>query len=247
MAEYDYVAGKKRIVEILRSRTEVIEIDEVPTEERFTYSNSYTSWITAIFVDIRNSLELFSNENKALVSRVMRSFTSEIIEILRKDPHLREIGIRGDCVYGIYTTHLQSGTYEVLDMAFFANTYMRMLRVLLEQFSLPLIGVGIGVSTAKDLVIKAGRKDTGISNMVWIGDSATKASKFASLGNKDGYRPIVISSLTYQNTIENLVKNSGEAARSWFRERNDESLGTFYDCDVSKIQFGNWIDGGMKE
>lgn len=34
----------------------------------------------------------------------MKSFTSELIEILRKNDNLRDIGIRGDCIYAIYTT-----------------------------------------------------------------------------------------------------------------------------------------------
>lgn len=35
-----------------------------------------------------------------------KKFYLEVIEILRVDENLREIGIRGDCVYAIYTTPL---------------------------------------------------------------------------------------------------------------------------------------------
>lgn len=56
------------------------------------------------FVDIRESSKLFTDKDKEKVAKIIRSFTSEIIEILREDDNLREIGIRGDCVYAIYTT-----------------------------------------------------------------------------------------------------------------------------------------------
>lgn len=101
---YDYKAGKKRVEDILDSDLEVIESPRLPKGDEFTFSNAYKSWIMAIFVDIRDSTTLMSNSDQAYVAKVVRSFTSEIIEILREDDRLREIGIRGDCVYAIFTT-----------------------------------------------------------------------------------------------------------------------------------------------
>jgi class 3 adenylate cyclase len=246
MAQYDYVAGKKRVIDIIEKRPEVIDSPELPSDDAFTFENSYRSWVTGIFVDIRRSTDLFSNEDKVLVTRVIRSFTSEIIEIFRKEAHLSEIGIRGDCVYAIYTTPKQADVYEVLDMSFFANTYMRMLNILLGNYSLPTLDVGIGLATSQDLVIKAGRKDTGINNKVWIGPAVARASKFASRGNKDGHKPIVLSELTYSNTIDLLLKDSKDAV-TWFTARSDSELGAYYDASLLKTEFNNWINSGMKE
>lgn len=75
---------------------DVENLNELPCDEKLTFSNAYYSWVTAIFVDIRKSTELFTNENKKDVSRLIRSFTSEIIEIINQGDNLREIGIRGD-------------------------------------------------------------------------------------------------------------------------------------------------------
>lgn len=53
----------------------------------------------AIFVDVRDSSKLFSKkglENKKETAKLIRAFTSEIIEILRDSENLKEIGIRGD-------------------------------------------------------------------------------------------------------------------------------------------------------
>jgi class 3 adenylate cyclase len=247
MADYDYKVGKKRIKEILNNKLQVIENNKIPNNDNFTFSNAYYGWVTAIFIDIRNSTDLFSKDDKEIVSKMIRSFTSEVIEILRKDDLLREIGIRGDCVYAIYTTPTKNDILEIMDKSFYINTFMKMLNKLLVEKGFSIISVGIGVSTAKELVVKAGRKDVGINNSVWIGDAVTKASNLSSLGNKNDYKSIVLSSSTYTNIIDLFVKKNGEKAKSWFTLRSDSKIGKFYDSNIIKSDFDSWIDSGMKE
>lgn len=247
MAWYDYIEGKKRVESILDNILEVVEQDKIPKDENFTFSNAYYGWVTGLFIDIRNSSELFSKEDKEMVSKIIRSFTSEIIEILRKDENLREIGIRGDCVYAIYTTPLKDDIFEVAEMAFYVNTYMEMLQELLLEKRFPTISVGIGISTSKELVIKAGRKGVGINNSVWIGDAVTKASNLSSLGNKSGHRSMIFSSLTYINIIEELVKRDGDKAKTWFSNYTSDEFGTYYDANIIKKGFNDWINDGMPE
>lgn len=247
MADYDYKAGKKRIKEILNNKLQVIENNKIPNNDNFTFSNAYYGWVTAIFVDIRKSTDLFSKDDKEIVSKMIRSFTSEVIEILRKDDLLREIGIRGDCVYAIYTTPKKSDIFEIMDKSFYINTFMNMLNKLLVDKGFSTINVGIGVSTAQELVVKAGRKDVGINNSVWIGDAVTKASNLSSLGNKNGYKSIVLSSLTHSNIIDLFIKKNGSESKSWFDLRYDSKIGNFYHSNIIKSDFNNWIDSGMKE
>lgn len=133
MAYYDYKAGKKRVKEILDNKLEVIEQNRVPKDNEFTFNNGYYSWVTALFVDIRDSSTLFADGDKEKVSKIIRGFTSEIIEILRDDDNLREIGIRGDCVYAIYTTPSINDIYEIANKSFWVNTYMKMLNKLLIE------------------------------------------------------------------------------------------------------------------
>lgn len=248
MASYDYRKGKERIEDILDNELKVIEQDEVPTDSAFTFSNGYYSWVSAIFVDVRNSSTLFADENKEKVSKIIRSFTSEIIEILRDDDNLREIGIRGDCVYGIYTTPQKSDIFELADKTFYINTYMQMLNKLLHERSLPEIKVGIGMSTAQELVIKAGRKDVRINSKVWIGKAVTRASNFSSLGNKGGNSALVFSSCSYSNFIKKLKeRNSGKDVGSWFTYHSDEGDGAYYTANILKIDFDKWITDGMND
>ena len=128
MSYYYYRAGKKRIDEILNARMPIEASAKLPSTDNLTFENAYNSWISALFVDIRNSTELFADDDREQTAKIVRSFTSEIIEILRDDPLLREIGIRGDCVYAIYTTPKQTDLYEVHNKAAYVNSFIKMLK-----------------------------------------------------------------------------------------------------------------------
>lgn len=141
----------------------------------------------------------FKNNDNKNISKIMKCFTSELIEILRGDINMRDIGIRGDCVYAIYTTPTQQDLYDLYLRACYCNTYIKMLNKLLLKYALPKFKAGIGLGASETLVIKAGRKDVGINDKVWIGDSVIDASNFASIANKSGFDNIVMSKVFYNN------------------------------------------------
>lgn len=245
MADYDYKAGKKRIDDILSNELEIIEKDKLPSDDKLTFDNGYFSWVTGIFVDIRNSSSIFANEDKEKVSKIVRCFTSEIIEIMRGDNNLREIGIRGDCVYAIYTTPQESDIFEVVDKSFYINTYLKMLNKTLKDNEFDEIKAGIGISSSQELIVKAGRKGVDINNKVWIGDAVTKASNLSSLGDKGDVERIVMSEYTYLNIIDKLVERDGEEAKTWLNKHNDFKYGIYYDANIVKTSFNDWINEGM--
>ena len=244
MAIYDYKSGKERVNAILNNELEVIE-KTVPSDSSFTFENGYYGWVTGIFVDIRDSSTLFADEDRVKVAKIVRSFTSEIIEILRDDDNLREVGIRGDCVYAVYATPSKSDIYELADKTFYVNTYLEMLNKLLRKKDYPTIKAGIGMSTAQELVIKAGRKDVGINNKVWIGSAVTKASNLSSLGSKNDISSIVYSNASYINFIDALVEKSGEKAKSWLTKKSDMQNGTYYHGSIIKTDFKEWIGANV--
>lgn len=248
MSEYDFVNGKKRIESILNDSNDIEEKDKVPSGERFTYHNGYYAWVTALFVDIKESTKIFAENKKTSTSKIIRSFTSEIIEILRTDDNLREIGIRGDCVYAIYTTSTHKEDYEIARKAFYINTFLDMLNKLIEARKMNKIVAGIGVSTAKELVVKAGREGSGINNLVWIGKAVTYASKFSSMANRGGFEPIIFSESFYESMIGEMCNNNkNKNPKSWFTEYKDDDLGIFYNGAVVESAFSNWIERGMKD
>jgi hypothetical protein len=246
---YNYKERKIKVEEILDNTDKVNEVDKFPRDEDFTYTNGYKAWAGAIFVDLRDSTTLFSEYNDVDISKVIRGFTSEIIEILRQDTdnnELKEIGIRGDCVFAVYSTPKKSDIYDIARRAFYVNTYMSMLNKLLDERGLPTIKAGIGLATKKTLAVKAGRKSSGIHNLVWIGESVAKASKLADLGNKNGVRPIVICDTFYFNYIKEQ-KKSKPNSESWWKKVDDDTYGTYYHGNVIIPDFNNWIKDGMKD
>ncbi|MCU5430871.1 adenylate cyclase [Bacillus toyonensis] len=247
---YDYKERKKKVEEILDNTDKVNEVDKFPRDEDFTYTNGYKAWAGAIFVDLRDSTTLFSGENDVEIAKVIRGFTSEIIEILRKDTDndLKEIGIRGDCVYAVYSTGNTSEIYDIANRAFYINTYMKMLNKLLEERGLPVIKAGIGLATTITLAVKAGRKSSGINNLVWIGESVAKAAKLSDLGNKGNISNIVMSSGFYNDYIKvQKLRMPDTDVEEWWTKQHHDSYGVYYHGNVINSGFNKWIDDGMRD
>lgn len=123
-----------------------------------------------------------------------------------------------------------------------------MLNELLLGRNLPEIKIGIGMSTSKELVIKAGRKDVGINSKVWIGKAVARASKFSSFGNKNGIAPLIFSKSSYDQFISFLEeKNRKSKPKEWFNKHYDEQLRTYYSANIIKTEFNSWILDGMKD
>lgn len=245
--EYNFREGKERVNRILNDENNIEQKEKVPEGNKFNYHNGYYSNVTALFVDIKDSTKLFSQNKRKATSKIIRAFTSEIIEILKSNSNLREIGIRGDCVYGIYTCFTPKENYQIAEKAFYINTYIKMLNKLLSNKGMRNIVVGIGVAKDKELVVKAGSEESGIHNLVWIGKAVTHASKFSGIANREVKKPIIFSNTFFNSIITKLKRNAdSNDLSSWFESHDDNNLGSYYSCDVTMVEFKKWIDGGMK-
>lgn len=247
MADYNYYEGKQRIEEILDSSNDTIQSDRIPKNSAFSYDNGYYGFVTAIFVDICDSTKFFNDGliKRTTKAKIIRSFTSEIIEILRKDDNLRDIGIRGDCVFAIYTSPSYVDDYEVFDKAVYINTFGKMLNTILKKRNMPQIRFGIGISTGNDLVVKAGRENTGINDLIWIGEAVTYASHLSGLANRNNLSPILISDCFFKNIQHAMEKSNPYATKQeWFNNfKHGEYSGK--QCDIIKTSMIDWIDKGM--
>src|SRR5699024_2311019 len=174
----------------------------------------------------------FTENSEVDVAKVIRGFTSAVIEILQKDTQdneLKEIGIRGDCVFAVYSTASKEEIYDVYQRAVYINTYLKMLNKLLDKRNLPNIKAGIGLAADKNLAVKAGRKSSGINDFVWIGKAVTTASNLADLGNKEGICPIVMSGTFYIN-YKDIEKN--DSVKNLWKRNFDSQIGYYYHANV---------------
>lgn len=203
---YDYKEGKKRINEILNSSIPVESKEHIPSDSAFTYENGIKSWVGSLFVDIRKSSELFNNNDDITIAKMIRTFSSEIVEILNSSSIIKEVGIRGDCVYGIYDIVSCKDLKVILSDATNINCLILLLNKLFERKGFPKISVGIGLGLNEDLIIKSGRKGTGINDKIWIGKAVIDACNNANLGSKynngSWFGSVVMSSLFYNNITE---------------------------------------------
>ena len=85
-------------------------------------------------------------------ARIMRSFCSEIISILKDDNNYREIGIRGDCVYCINSAAYQKDLVEIFRHAYRINSFMSMLKKSCTKNGYLNICAGIGLGCSEDLI-----------------------------------------------------------------------------------------------
>lgn len=239
---YNYKNSKSNIINILKSTTPIESKDLIPSDQEFTYENGISCRVSAIFVDMKNSSGLFKTKDEKL-ARLLRAFTSEIITIFQDFDQYNQIGIRGDCVYAIYSTPQKADIHNVFEIAVRINTFMKMFNKLLAENKYPNIGVGIGLGCDKELVIKAGRSGTGINDKIWIGKAVVDAANLSSIANRHGYKKIAMNPCFYNN-----IKDISGNKKEWFNHVSSSNYfdDDFYECNVIIKKFNKWIEDGMK-
>jgi class 3 adenylate cyclase len=236
----DFEEKKSEIIDIITSKTDVQKSDTVPaSDEQFTFDNGIKTWVTALFVDIRDSTSFFKGNKEDTVARVIRAFSQGIIEIMSADANYREIGIRGDCVYGIYTTPHKNDFVSVFDHATEINSFLKLLNHVLKKNSFPTFTAGIGIGAAETLVIKAGKKGAGISDKVWIGNSVVDAANLSGIAKKFIDESIAMDETFYINVID-ILKEKYPNCVEWFRRDLTQNC---YCCDVRYLS----VDDCMKD
>ena len=244
---YNYKQSRKDVLSELTQPTKIVKVVN-PTDEKLTYENGKRAWITACFVDIRNSTKLIeaATDTKAddKLARMLRAFSSEIIKIMRTGGNYWQIGLRGDSVYGVFNTPQQSDMAKVFTVASTINTFIKMFNKLLKQNNFQTIKVGIGLGCGNDLIIKAGDDTSGINDILFIGDAVYHAANNADeVANKTIDAPIVMDSCFHFN----LTKHKSYKDKNWFTKNTDKRGNEIYSCDVMQSEFKNWINNGFKD
>lgn len=126
---YNYDDGKSRIIKILKNKEQIKRRKGIPNKNSsFNYENGIYAWTTSIFVDVRDSSRLINRNDNINISKILRAFISETLEILNGQSSLcRELEIRGDCVYGIYSTYQIKQVVKVFKLTWEIKSMISML------------------------------------------------------------------------------------------------------------------------
>ena len=244
---YDYIEGKKDIEEVLDSKIEVKDPGSIPNENEFSFDNGVKAWASSIFVDIVSSSKFFANNNisENVKSRILRAFVEQLVSIFNENDNIFEIGIRGDCVYGVFRAEYKQKVLSVFKTAYCINTFFKMFNKMLSSRSFPSIQAGIGIGTNKDLIIKVGKKRI-VNDKIWVGQSLVNASNLSKIANRQGYDPICLDETTYINIIDALKEENSDYINWIKRTTSPKFSESFYQCNIIQTSFDEWIDSGMK-
>lgn len=231
---YNYKEGKQRVEEILRLNSEIEEVAVIPkTKDEWTSKNGIKSWVAAIVVNLRDSNKLINIEDEIQVAKTIKAYTSEIIEIFSGSELLFEKGVRGDTVYGLFNASTNDEANEVLSIAEWANTYMKMLNELLEQNGFQKVQAGIGVSISQDLIIRTSKD----YEKIVVGRAFFDADHLSKLTSRFGHisveQPIALTKNFYDR-ISGFKNKNGLYHKYYGID--------VYVGDVINKEYYNWID-----
>lgn len=237
---YDYKQSRNNVIQELTQKTKIADTQS-PTTKDLTFENGKRAWISSCFVDIRGSTKLFKNNSEKedeKIARLMRAFSGEIIKIMRDENYIH-IGLQGDCVYGVFSTPDKSDIDDIFYMVAKINSFIIMLNKLLRQNNFETIKVGIGLSTGNDLIIKAGADNTGINDVLFIGNAVAEARHNSSEANKSINYAIVASSI-FRNNLNDHNKKL-------LSNKYNVNGGEVYAGDVINVDMNKWINNGFKD
>ena len=231
--QFDINECSKRINRYLSQAVDAETVEQVPAEKDFTFDNGYYVECCAVFVDIRDSSKLTYEDTKKNVSKIYRSFVSEITAVMQSLKQCKHINIVGDCVSGIFdTSNDKNDLREIFLMIAKIHAIIMMLNQRLKQRDLPTIKVGIGVDYGKTLAVKAGYKGSELNELVWMGKVVNNAAHLCGKANKGDYPIILCSESFYQGLGKATCTryNTGVVFCTYFldEKKSDCRGGDFY-------------------
>ncbi len=215
----------ERIKSYMTDSIDAESVSKVPTEDEMTYGNGYYVKCCAVFVDIRDSSLLTYEETKKNVSKIYRSFVSEITAVMQSLQQCKHINIVGDCVSGIFDAqNLSKDILEVFLMVARIHSVIRLLNNQLSLYDLPNIKVGIGVDYGNTLVVKAGYQGSGLDDLVWMGRVVNHAAHLGNSANKEN-KPIILCSNNFYNALGDVQCNQYNVGTVYCKSFLEEQLG----------------------
>lgn len=176
------------------------DLDKIPARNELTFTNGYYVNVSALFIDIVGSSDMTNAHYRPTLAKIYRCFISECTAIMN-DAALgnlcKEININGDCVWGVFDTSSQKDFNNVFSVALRLKDMINTLNDKLKKREYHTIEVGIGVDYGRALMVKAGYYNSGLNDVIWMGDVVNTACHLANKAGRQGKSPILISKNIY--------------------------------------------------
>lgn len=231
-SEYNHLDSVARIDELLRGAdASYVDKESIPDRSQLTYANGFYVNVTALFVDLRNSKLLPKKHQKQTLSKLYRTYISETVAVLRSHSKVNEIYIEGDGVWGVFDTTLKSDIDDVFSTAAQVASLVDILNFKYSKVGISNITTGIGIAYGESLYIKAGHKNSGVNDVVWLGSVVGEASELCSHANRTwADNKVMLSSAVYGNLSED-----NKRLVAWNASRN------CYHANIVNTNMNNWL------
>jgi len=215
----------KRVNEILKGTFTQYDIQVVPdiensNDSRLTHGNTgMTGEFTFLYVDMRGSSSFTDQHRLQTITKIYKAFHYCMIECIKKyNGKIRSFD--GDRILAVF-----DGVDKVKNAIFCAKKMTGCRYDILK----PLIGsifsnnnfsLGIGISTGKIMVSKAGiGYDKNTRDLIWIGDAPNLGSKLSDAA--DVPFSIYICESTYNNLPDSakFIDQNGIKVNTWTKDQ----------------------------
>ncbi|MCX6055104.1 MAG: adenylate/guanylate cyclase domain-containing protein [Chloroflexi bacterium] len=229
--DYIYLDSFERIDEILAANdNSYTEVNEIPSRDQLTFTNGFYVNCTALMIDIRDSSSLPESHNRPTLSKLYRSYISEVVAIMNGNSKCSEISIIGDGVLGIFNTPYKSDIDSIISTSAILSSLIDVYNYKLTKKSIQNINVGIGIDYGRALMIKAGFKGSSINDVVWIGDVINNAVHLSDHGNE--------TDLDMETMISNAIFiNLNDHHKSLFTFNTNNNC---YHGNIVNIAMNSW-------
>lgn len=230
---YNRSDSNDRIKDILNSSDNNYEKKgSIPSRDSLTFTNGYYVNCAAMFVDMRASKELAEKYQRPTLSRIYRSYISELVAVMKDHTKVSEVNIEGDCVWGVFDSPYQEDINELFSVAAKVSSMINILNWRFEKKGYDPIAVGVGLDYGRALMLKAGYKGSGINDVIWMGDVINSASALCSYGNKSwSDKEIMVSSVFHDN-----LNKDNQNLLEWNSSRS------CFNGYVVNVAMNDWLD-----
>lgn len=235
---YDFSKSLERIDSMLNTSGEFGETDDIKKRNNLTYDNGYYLNCYALFVDIRDSSSLPQKHQTRVLAKLYRSYISELTAIMQSYTNCKEVNIVGDCVNGVFTCSCKDDVLQPFEAAYTINGIVKILNHKSNKKGYEPLKIGIGIAKGKALMVQAGYKNSGLNDVIWMGNVVNFASHLCDCANKNGNSLINISKDVYED-LSGKLGYQGKPYQGMFRQLLGEN---FYTGDVIMHYMDEWID-----